>query len=122
MSNSDNAQSLESTRLAKNYISKRLTNAEILRCALMTWDRQQIAENVSSEAMKTISNMYQKNPSFFGNKSKRWILGGLFYLYGRKYGQLRTQKQIARSLDTNEMTVRASYRKWLIYFPDLDKR
>jgi transcription initiation factor TFIIIB Brf1 subunit/transcription initiation factor TFIIB len=83
------------------------------------WEGQKhVAESVASEATRLISEAYERNPAFFGNKSKKWILGGLFYQFGQTLGCPRTQKQIARVLDTNEMTIRASYRAWLKSFPE----
>jgi transcription initiation factor TFIIIB Brf1 subunit/transcription initiation factor TFIIB len=56
---------------------------------------------------------------FFQRKSGRGILSGLSYYLSQKYEENKTQRLIARSLKTTEMTVRASYRNWTKQFPDL---
>jgi hypothetical protein len=103
----------------KQYISRRLSHADTLYWASMAWEGQkQVVESIASEATRLICGAYERNPAFFSSKSKKWILGGLFYLLGKKYREPRTQKQIARCLDTNEMTIRDSYRSWLKNFPE----
>jgi hypothetical protein len=119
MSTLSDREKLVSRRSSKQIISRRLNSDAILACSLSTWKGQeQIAKSVATDAMTIICQAYERKPAFLGSKSKKWILGGLFYLLGRKYGAPRTQKQIARCLDTNEMTIRDSYRNWLRDFPE----
>jgi hypothetical protein len=100
-----------------HYISRRLSYSDVLYWASLTWGGQkQVAESVAIEATRLICEAYEENPAFFGNKSKKWILGGLFYLLGHKYGEPRTQKQIAHTLNTNEVTVRNSIQNWRTRF------
>jgi len=104
----------------EQYISRRLSHTEVLFWANTMWeDQKQAAESIASRATRLICKAYERNPAFFESKSKKWILGGLFYLLARGHGQPKTQKQIAKTLDTNEMTIRASYREWLRIFPEL---
>ncbi|HML02235.1 MAG TPA: hypothetical protein VK487_02560 [Candidatus Bathyarchaeia archaeon] len=87
--------------------------------ALKTWTgEEQIAKSLAREAMAVICEAYERNPAFLGNKSKKWIVGGLFYLLGQTCGHARTQKQIARVLSTTEVTIRASQQSWLTNFPE----
>jgi hypothetical protein len=103
---------------SKGYISRRLSHVDTLYWANKTWKGQrQVAESMASKAIRLVFEAYEKNPPFFGSKSRKWILGGLFYLLGQRNGVAKTQKQIAQSLKTNEMTIRASYREWLAQFP-----
>ena len=104
---------------SKSYILRRLSHAQALFWANETWEGQgQVAKGMASKAMTLVLRAYEKNPAFFGNKSRKWILGGLFYLLGQRSGAAKTQKQIARSLGTTEMTIRASCREWLTQFPE----
>ena len=113
-------EKLISRKSSKQIISRRLSYADILECALKTWaGQEQIAKNVANEAVTIICEAYERNPALLGSKSKKWILGGLFYLFGQRYGHPKTQKQIARILNTNEVTVRASCRDWIKNFPEL---
>jgi transcription initiation factor TFIIIB Brf1 subunit/transcription initiation factor TFIIB len=54
----------------------------------------------------------QTDPTLFKRKSERGIVGGLFYLLGHRYGSVKTQREIARSLNTTEITIGASCRAW----------
>ena len=104
----------------RNYITRRLNHADILDSACKTWDEQErTAQTIATESIQLIHEAYEENPSFFGSRSKKWILGGLFYLLGREHKQPKTQKQIAKALDATEMTIRASCREWLKHFPEL---
>lgn len=104
---------------SKSYISRRLSHDDALYWANKTWeDQRQVVESMASKAIRLVFEAYEENPAFFGSRSRKWILGGLFYLLGQRNGVARTQKQIAKSLDTNEMTIRTSYREWLAQFPE----
>jgi transcription initiation factor TFIIIB Brf1 subunit/transcription initiation factor TFIIB len=56
------------------------------------------------KASKIIDEAYKRNRVFFSGKSKRGIIAGLFYCLDRSLGSFKTQKEIARSLNTTEMT------------------
>ena len=103
----------------EHFILKRIDHDQILGLAKVVWEgRNLVAEHMASDATRLICEAYEKNPAFFGNRSKKWVLGGLFYLVGRKMNVTRTQKHIARCLNTNEMTIRNSCREWLRHFPE----
>jgi transcription initiation factor TFIIIB Brf1 subunit/transcription initiation factor TFIIB len=96
-----------------NNVLKRPDRTAILSYASRIWEGQEsIARAMTSEAVRIISEAYEKTPSFFCGRSRKWVLGGLFYLLGQKRKEPKTQKQIARILDTNETTVRNSYQNW----------
>jgi hypothetical protein len=119
MSSLNDCKSQTSRKSSKSYISRRLRHTDVLHYACKTWKEQETtAKSIATETMHIVQEAYEKNPAFFGSKSRKWILGGLFYLLGPRYGQAKTQKQIAQSLDTNEMTIRASYRTWLKHFSE----
>jgi CheY-like chemotaxis protein len=104
---------------SKGYASRKLSDVDALCWANKTWEGQkQIAESMALKAIRLAREAYEKNPAFFESRSRKWILGGLFYLLGKRNGVAKTQKQMAQSLDTNEMTIRASYREWLAQFPE----
>jgi transcription initiation factor TFIIIB Brf1 subunit/transcription initiation factor TFIIB len=89
-------EKLISRKSSKQIISRRLSYDDILDCSLKTWtEQEQVAKSVATEAMTIICEAYEKNPAFLGSKSKKWILGGLFYLFGQRCGHPKTQKQIA---------------------------
>ena len=97
---------------------RQLTLIDVLNYASKIWKGQElVAKTMTSETVRIIRQAHEKMPSFFANKSRKWLLGGLFYLIGKEMNVARSQKQIARSLDTDEMTIRDSYREWLGHFP-----
>jgi transcription initiation factor TFIIIB Brf1 subunit/transcription initiation factor TFIIB len=98
---------------------RQLNHTDILNHTSKIWEEQEpTAHAIASETARIINEAIEKAPSFFWGKSRKWILGGLFYLLGRRIGVAKTQKQIARCLDTDEMTIRDSYREWLGHFPE----
>jgi hypothetical protein len=104
---------LDSDDVVKYPILRRIDHGEILGLARIVWENQKsVAENIASDATRLISEAYDKNPAFFGSKSKKWILGGLFYILGQKYKEPRTQKQMAYLFGTNEVTIRNSFQNW----------
>jgi transcription initiation factor TFIIIB Brf1 subunit/transcription initiation factor TFIIB len=98
---------------------RRLTLIDVLNYASRIWKGQElVAKTIASETVKIIREAHEKQPSFFWDKSRKWLLGGLFYLIGKKTNVPKTQNQIAKCLDTGEITIRDSYREWLRHFPE----
>jgi hypothetical protein len=97
----------------RTRIPNRIGKEEILSLAQKIWPGQdKVAAEIASEALAIIREKYETDPTFFSGKSTKRIVSGLFYLLGQRYGNLRTQKQIAVSLNTTEVTMRASCREW----------
>lgn len=107
-------------KIERNHILSRIGQESILSFAQKIWRNQHsAAEKIASEALNVVCETYQTNPAFFSGKSAKGIVGGLFYLLGHRYSKVKTQKEIARSLNATDMTIRASYREWLKEFPEL---
>jgi transcription initiation factor TFIIIB Brf1 subunit/transcription initiation factor TFIIB len=103
--------------------NNRITDKYIAAFANKTWqDQPKTAETVAREASKIVNVAYSRNGAFFSGKSKRRVVAGLFYCLGLSLGSFKTQREIARSLNTTEVTVRVSSRYWPERFPDLVKR
>jgi transcription initiation factor TFIIIB Brf1 subunit/transcription initiation factor TFIIB len=103
----------------KKYNTGRLSSKKVLSYASKVWQGQQlIVESIAAETSQIIKSVNKRSPIFFSGKSEKRILSGIFYLLGTKKAK-KTQREIARSLNTNDVTVRASYRDWLENFPDL---
>jgi transcription initiation factor TFIIIB Brf1 subunit/transcription initiation factor TFIIB len=103
----------------KKFTTKRLSSKKVLICASKLWQDKSIAEAMASEASRIIKTAYEKKSVFFSGKSEKGLLAGIFYLLGRKNKAIKTQREIARSLNTNDVTVRSSYREWIDAFPEL---
>lgn len=91
----------------------------MLDAAHKIWREESTARIIAEDASRIIHIACNRNSVFFSGKSARGVLSGLFYCLSLSHGDTKTQQEIARSLDTNEVTVRASSRDWLECFPDL---
>ncbi len=93
---------------------------QVLSFACKVWRGQPgAAEAIADEATRIIQIGIERKPIFFSGKSAKGIAAGLFYSLGFVRGCTKTQAEIAKSLETTEMTVRASSRDWLTNFLDL---
>jgi len=102
----------------KCYVCLRVTASEVLRLAHQIWEPKR-AREIGLEACEIIKKCYGEKPIFFCGKSKRSILGGLFYILGVQHDAYRTQHKIAQTLSCSAPTVQKSYRIWLTSFPRL---
>jgi hypothetical protein len=71
------------------------------------------------DAISTIRKIQTRKKAFFFGRAPRSIVCGLFYLLGFRYDVEKKQREIAKTLGTNEVTIRTSYRELLNAFPDL---
>jgi len=106
-------------KFANNDDLRRLSLIDVLKYASKIWRGEElVAKTMTSETVRIIREAHEKVPSFFWDKSRKWLLGGLFYLIGKKLNVAKTQKQIAKCLETDERTIRNSYQEWLWNFPE----
>jgi hypothetical protein len=103
----------------KKYSAERLSSIQVLSYASEIWpDQKATAQLIAHEASEIIQIVEKRQRVFFSGKSEKGILSGLFYLLGIKHKTNKTQREIVRSLGTNDVTLRSSYRNWLSTFPD----
>jgi transcription initiation factor TFIIIB Brf1 subunit/transcription initiation factor TFIIB len=98
---------------------KRFSSKTVLLFAHKVWKDESVAELIATETSEIINAVYNKRRLFFSGRSAKGVLSGIFYLLGRKNNAKKTQREIARSLNTNDVTIRDSYHDWLDAFPDL---
>jgi transcription initiation factor TFIIIB Brf1 subunit/transcription initiation factor TFIIB len=104
----------------KSHNAERLSSKQVLSYSSIIWqDKQVTAKLIAAEASQIIQTVNKRRPTFFSGKSEKGLLSGMFYLLSLKNKAMKTQREIARSLNTTDVTVRASYRKWLKEFSDL---
>jgi hypothetical protein len=104
----------------KNHSVKRLSSKQVLSYSSMLWqDKPSMAKLIAAQASQIIQAVNKKRHNFFSGKSEKGLLSGMFYLLSLKNNAIKTQREIARSLNTTDVTVRVSYRKWLEEFPDI---
>ena len=99
---------------------KRFSYVQLLDFSCKVWrDQPEIAKAIADEASEFIQIGLEEKPIFFSGKSAKGVASGLFYHLGFVRGCPKTQAEIAKSLETTDMTVRASFRDWLNSFMDL---
>ena len=115
------ARSVKDTiNVEQNNGLERFSRNQVLSYSSVVWeDKQPLAKLIAAETSKIIQTVNKRRPTFFSGKSEKCLLSGIFYLLSLKNKAMKTQREIARSLNTTDVTVRASYRKWLKEFPDL---
>ena len=99
--------------------SNRISPKEVTIAARTVWANRLIADAIGEETVEIITKTHKRKTSFFGGKTSRGLVGGLFYLLGYKYDYAKNQKELADALGTSDVTIRVSYRSWLEEFPDL---
>jgi hypothetical protein len=92
---------------------------QITAISQMLWSNKKISGKITKDVIKIMNQVNRKNFLFCNGKSLRCPLGGLFYLLGHRYNDRKKQREIARTLQTTEVSVRIYYRKWLKDFPEL---
>jgi hypothetical protein len=98
---------------------RRITTENILAVSQELWNDKSLASKITLEAMSIVNQTYRRKHSFYNGRSSRYVIGGLLYLLGFRYNEIKRQNEIASILRTCDVTVRSSYRKWLETFPDL---
>jgi len=100
-------------------VLQRISTEEVLAIANKVWADRKIACAVALETSQIINQTYKRKFAFFNGKSSKNIIGGLFYILGCRHDSMKKQKELAYLIGTTEITIRASYHKWLQTFPDL---
>jgi hypothetical protein len=100
-------------------ILDRISPEEVTMAAKTLWQNKILANKIANEALETLMKTHKRRFAFFGGKTSRGLVGGLFYLLGYKYDAVKNQKELADRLGTTDVTIRTSYRNWLEEFPDL---
>jgi transcription initiation factor TFIIIB Brf1 subunit/transcription initiation factor TFIIB len=96
----------------------RLPAEEVFAATHLIWDKKEIADKIARETIEIIKSACHKKFIFFSGRREKWIIAGLFYLLGYRYNSPKKQIEIADLLGTSDFTVRDSYRRWLLAFPD----
>ncbi len=97
----------------------RISFDELLAAAHIVWPDKPTARKVATNAYSILNLVQKRKVSFYFGRKSRAVVGGLFYLLGFRYDCVKKQNELADKLGTTDVTIRQSYRKWLIEFPDL---
>jgi transcription initiation factor TFIIIB Brf1 subunit/transcription initiation factor TFIIB len=98
---------------------KRIEMDEVLASAHCIWFDKSIADAIAQEAVQIMNQVYSRKITFFNGRSCNSIVGGLFYILGHRHNAVMKQRELADKLGSTDITIRASYRKWMTVFPDL---
>ena len=97
----------------------RVSFEELYAAAQLVWADKKIAKKVAVNSYAILNQVYKRKPTFYSGRRATAFVGGLFYLLGFRFDSVKKQNELASKLGTTDVTIRASYRKWLIAFPDL---
>ncbi len=97
----------------------RISLDELSAAAQLVWLDKVVARKVALGSFSILNQVYKRKVTFYSGRRARGLVGGLFYLLGFRYGDVRKQNELADKLGTTDVTIRMSYRKWLVEFPDL---
>ena len=100
-------------------VLRRIPLENISAASYNIWSNKEIADKIALEAFEIISCTCRRRFAFFNGKSSKCLVGGLFYLLGYRYNDVKLQRELAERLTTTDVSIRASYRQWLEAFPDL---
>jgi hypothetical protein len=100
-------------------VLKRIQFEDISAASKNIWSNREIADKIAIDAFEIIISTSRRKFAFFTGKKSKCLIGGLFYLLGYRYNDVKLQRELAKQLTTTDMTIRHSYRQWLEAFPDL---
>jgi transcription initiation factor TFIIIB Brf1 subunit/transcription initiation factor TFIIB len=92
---------------------------ELHAAAQLVWADSKTAKEIAIQAYIILNQVKERKPTFYSGRRATALVGGLFYLLGFRVNSVKKQYEIAAKLDITDVTIRASYRKWLIAFSDL---
>jgi hypothetical protein len=108
----------------KCYLCFRINPLKIIEVIKELWDNIEIRTKILEDSKEYIEYAYNTKPYAFCGRTERFIISGLIYLLGYKYGDKRTQAEITEAYSnyiTTDICIRNSYNKWLEDFPELFK-
>jgi len=91
----------------------------VLKYAHEVWKEENDAHKVGVKAAEIIRTAYLRNPPKLCGRSPRSVLGAALYIAGVILGKRKTQKEIARIINTTEVSIRNNYKTILSIIPEL---
>ena len=98
---------------------ERISFDNLVGTAQMIWSSETTIHKVAADSYSILTKVQGRKTTFCSGRRATALVGGLFYLLGFRYNDVKKQNDIARKLGTTDVTIRKSYREWLIDFPDL---
>ena len=99
--------------------TNRISFDNLLDTAQIIWSNKATVRKVAADSYSILTKVQGRKTTFCSGRRATALVGGLFYLLGFRYNDVKKQNELARKLGTTDVTIRKSYREWLIDFPDL---
>jgi len=97
----------------------RISYDNLLDTAQIIWPNKATVHRVAADSYSILTKVQGRKTTFYSGRRSTALVGGLFYLLGFRYNDVKRQIELACKLGTTDVTIRKSYRQWLISFPDL---
>jgi transcription initiation factor TFIIIB Brf1 subunit/transcription initiation factor TFIIB len=98
---------------------ERISFDNLVDIAQMIWSNKTTVHKVAADSYSILTKVQGRKTTFCSGRRATALVGGLFYLLGFRYNDVKKQNELACKLGTSDVTIRKSYREWLISFPDL---
>jgi transcription initiation factor TFIIIB Brf1 subunit/transcription initiation factor TFIIB len=100
-------------------VLSRVSFEELYVAAQLVWADKKTAKEIAISSHAILDQVHKRKPNFYSGRRATALVSGLFYLLSFRFDSVKKQNELASKLGTTDVTIRASYRKWLIAFPDL---
>ena len=98
---------------------ERISFDNLVDTAQTIWSNKTTVHKVAADSYSILTKVQGRKTTFCSGRRASALVGGLFYLLGFRYNDVKKQNELACKLGTTDVTIRKSYREWLISFPDL---
>ena len=99
--------------------TNRISFDNLLDTAQIIWSNKATVRKVAADSYSILTKVQGRKSTFCSGRRATALVGGLFYLLGFRYNDVKKQIELACKLGTTDVTIRKSYREWLVSFPDL---
>jgi len=98
---------------------QRISFDNLVDTAQIIWSNKTTVHKIAVDSYSILTKVQGRKATFYSGRRATALVGGLFYLLGFRYNDVKKQNELAYKLGTTDVTIRKSYRDWLISFPDL---
>jgi hypothetical protein len=92
---------------------------ELSAAAQLVWSDKRVAGQIALGSYSILNSVRKRRITFYSGRRAKALVGGLFYLLGFRFDAVKKQNELADVLGITDVTIRLSYRRWLIEFTDL---
>jgi hypothetical protein len=85
---------------------KRVPIEDVTAAAHIVWADSDLAEKIAKETILIINKTFHRKPTFYNGRRAKSLVGGLFYLLGYRYDDVKRQNELADALGTSDVSIR----------------